>query len=138
MSSKRLFAMTRSIIRVLTVLSQKVRGLRESYHAFTEGPEIRGIALLKEWLSPAQLAQFDATRSFDVIGCQSLRRYRIRYGNAMNVIEIDGAGDPVMGWCFLPAGGLVPGDVMLAQKIALENHEFSALKVAHQFPVKRL
>ena len=29
-----------------------------------------------------------------------------------NVHEIDGAGQPVTGWCFVPSGGLVAGDVV--------------------------
>jgi hypothetical protein len=34
---------------------------------------------------------------------------------------------------FLPSGELVAGDVMLAQKIALETDEIGALAVAHRF-----
>jgi hypothetical protein len=40
-----------------------------------------------------------------------------------------------MGWCFVPEGGLVAGDVMLAQKIALETNERAALAVANRFAV---
>ena len=47
---------------------------------------------------------------------------------------MDEAGDPKMGWCFVPKGYLVPGDVMLAQKIALETDELNALAVANRFP----
>jgi hypothetical protein len=36
-----------------------------------------------------------------------------------------------MGLCFMPLGRLVAGDVILAQKIALETDERSALKVAN-------
>jgi hypothetical protein len=96
----------------------------------------RGKALLREWLSPEQRAQFEATESFEVIGCHAGKRYRIQYGAATNVFETDEAGHPVMGWRFLPNGGLVPGDVMLAQKIALETDERAALLVACRFPVK--
>ena len=39
-----------------------------------------------------------------------------------------------MGWCFVPNRHLVPGDVMLAQKIALETNERGALAVANKFP----
>jgi hypothetical protein len=53
---------------------------------------------------------------------------------AMNRAK-DAFGCPVMGWCFLPKGGLVAGDVMLAQKIALENDERAALLVARRFLV---
>jgi hypothetical protein len=35
---------------------------------------------------------------------------------------------------FVPMGDLVPGDVMLAQKIALETNERAALAVANKFP----
>jgi len=55
----------------------------------------RGIALLRKWLSPGQQAQFDAFRYFDVIGCDTGTRYRIRHGPAPNVHEIDAAGLPV-------------------------------------------
>jgi hypothetical protein len=38
-----------------------------------------------------------------------------------------------MGWCFVPKGSLVAGD--LAQKIALETNERAALAVANRFAV---
>jgi hypothetical protein len=97
--------------------------------------ETRGTALLREWLSPMQRAQFDASKSFDVVGCDSGRHYRILYGKVTNVHEIDDAGQPVMGWCFVPSEHLVAGDVMLAQKIALETNEQATLAVANRFPV---
>jgi hypothetical protein len=83
--------------------------------------EARGLELLKEWLSPEQLAQYNAKKYFDVTGCDSGRRYRISHGTSMNIHELDGAGSPRVGWCFAPKGYLVAGDVMLAQKIALET-----------------
>ena len=98
--------------------------------------ETRGTTLLREWLSPTQRAQFDTSKSFDVVGCDSGRRYRIHYGRVTNVHEIDGAGQPVTGWCFVPSGGLVAGDVMLAQKIALETNEQAALAVANRFNIQ--
>jgi hypothetical protein len=100
--------------------------------------EARGLRLLRDWLSPEQRAQFDAGRYFDVIGCDSGKRYRIRYGTATNVHELDDAGRTIVGWCFVPEGSLVAGDVMLAQKIALETREFSALAAANMFPVARV
>jgi hypothetical protein len=95
--------------------------------------EARGLRLLREWLSPEQLAQYDTHRYFDVIGCHSGKRYRIRHGTATNIHELDDAGDPTTGWCFVPRDYLVAGDVMLAQKIALETNERSALAVARNF-----
>jgi hypothetical protein len=103
-------------------------------HASSREPEARGLKLLREWLSPDQRAQFDAERYFDVIGCHSGKKYRIRYGSAANVDELDDAGVPRMGWCFVPNAYLVAGDVMLAQKIALETNERDALAVANRFP----
>jgi hypothetical protein len=95
--------------------------------------EARGLRLLREWLSPVQLAQYDTHRYFDVIGCHSGKRYRIRHGTATNIHELDDAGDPTAGWCFVPRDYLVAGDVMLAQKIALETNERGALAVAKNF-----
>lgn len=40
-------------------------------------------------------------------------------------------GNKTHGLCFLPVGGLVEGDCMLAQKNALELFEEEALKVAN-------
>jgi hypothetical protein len=80
------------------------------------------------------LAQFDAFNFFDVIGCHTARRYRIYYATAANVEELDEIGCPLMRYCFIPMGYLVPGDVMLAQKIALETEELAALEVANRFP----
>ena len=88
--------------------------------------------LLREWLSPVQRAQFDASRFFEVIGCESGRRYRIFYGIAGNIYEVGDDNRLVVSWCFVPSGQLVAGDVMLAQKIALETGERAALKLANR------
>ena len=95
--------------------------------------EARGLRLLREWLSPQQLAQYDAHKYFDVTGCHSGKRYRIRYGTGTNIHELDAAGRPKTGWCFVPRDCLVAGDVMLAHKIALETNERGALAVARNF-----
>src|ERR1700689_1866852 len=99
--------------------------------------EARGLTLLKEWLSPEQLAQYHANGYFDVVGCARGKRYRIHYGTSMNVHEIDRAGRARAGWCFVPNIYLVAGDVMLAQKIALETDELGALAVAKEFSPSR-
>lgn len=44
-----------------------------------------------------------------------------------NVLELDEEGQPKVGWCFVPTRPLAAGDVMLAQKIALETEEMSVL-----------
>jgi hypothetical protein len=136
MIAQRLLTATRPIGRLLAEWARKVQALRERHREIFEGTrEARGIKLLREWLSPEQRAQFDARSYFDVIGSDSGKRYRIRFGSATNVHEIDSVGRSTVGWCFVPTGYLVAGDVMLAQKIALETHEFRALAVANRFPV---
>jgi hypothetical protein len=127
---------TRYLWHSLAESARKVQALRERYRAIEDVRQARGTTLLREWLSPEQKAQFDTSKCFDVVGCDSGRRYRISHGTGMNVHEIDNAGRPVTGWCFVPSGHLVAGDVMLAQKIALETNERAALAVANRFPVQ--
>jgi hypothetical protein len=94
--------------------------------------EAASIALLKEWLSPAQLAQYEKGCFFELQGSAG-RRYRINFGWAQNVSELGEDGRVVKIWCFGPAGeaGRWAGDVMLTQKLALETDEEGALKVAN-------
>ncbi len=98
--------------------------------------EVRGRKLLLEWLSEAQRRQYEERNCFDVTGCHSGKRYRIRHGMGTNVYELDDKGRALTGWCFVPEGYLVTGDVMLAQKIALETDEQGALKVANNFSLR--
>jgi hypothetical protein len=93
--------------------------------------EERGRRLLTENLSPIQRRQYAASGSFEVVGGSTGRRYRIRHGRFMNVQELDAKGRLVGTWCFFPVGGLVPGDILLAQKLALELFEPEALAVAN-------
>jgi hypothetical protein len=89
-------------------------------------------ALLKEWLSPTQLARYERHGYFEVIGSHSGKRYRIRRGRYLNIEELDERGATVTVLCFGPTGELPIADVMLAQKIALENAEEAALAVANR------
>ena len=136
MLTERLSTATRCLWRSVSEGARNVLTVRERYRAIIDARETRGTALLREWLSPTQRAQFDTSKSFDVVGCDSGRRYRIHYGRVTNVHEIDDAGQPVTGWCFVPSGHLVAGDVMLAQKIALETNERATLALANRFNVK--
>jgi hypothetical protein len=113
----------------------RFRAIRQLYRIVRKQnfPEARGRRLLRRWLSAEQLAQFDARNFFDVIGCHTAKRYRIYYANVANVEELDKVGRPIVRYCFIPKGDLVPGDVMLAQKIALETDELAALAVANRF-----
>jgi hypothetical protein len=127
--------LTRYFTTWLRAGARKVLALRDRFKTFEELREARGIALLREWLSEEQRRQYDASQSFEVLGCASRKRYRIVRGIGTNIHELDENGQPVMGFCFVPNGDLVAGDVMLAQKIALETNEPAALAVANRFPV---
>ena len=59
-------------------------------------------------------------------------RYRIQRSKVMNVHEVDQAGNIVAHWCFAPKGNLPMGDVLLAQKIALETMERETLKMPNR------
>jgi hypothetical protein len=93
---------------------------------------LRAITLLREWLSAAQREQYARSQHFDVFVSASGRRYRIYHGTQFNIEELDGEGDAVAALCFVPEGRLAVGDVMLAQKIALETNEMAALVVANR------
>src|SRR6516165_10038138 len=100
--------------------------------------DARGLRLMRRWLSPDQRAEFDDKGTFEVVGCNSGKRYRIYRGAAQNVFEMDDAGQPKVCLCFMPSGELVAGDVMLAQKIAFATNANGALPVANRFlPLSR-
>jgi len=96
----------------------------------------RGMELLVEHLSPAQRVQYDRFKYFDVVGGVTGRRYRIRHGKVLNVEVLDSSRHRVcvLCLCFIPEGRLPVGDVMLAQKLALETFEIEAIKVARMAP----
>lgn len=97
----------------------------------TKEAQERGLQLLKDNLTPAQLQQYEAYKHFEVIGCDTGTRYRIRHGRQMNIDVLDKNGSRTRGICFLPTGNLVAGDCMLDQKIALETMENHALSIAN-------
>jgi hypothetical protein len=136
MSARSLLIASRRVGASLALYIREVQAARERYRARFATREERGVNLLREWLSPEQRAQFDAKRYFEVIGCDSGKRYRIHYGETTNVHEIGDDDLPSVGWCFIPEGSLAAGDVMLAQKIALETYEYGALTVANRCPIR--
>jgi len=102
-------------------------------HSAEKNPEGRSLRLLREWLSPVERAQFAKSGYFEVIGGETGKQYRIYPGIMANVCELDDKGRPGCGLRFRTLGELPIGDVMLAQKIALESRESSALAVARRF-----
>jgi hypothetical protein len=97
--------------------------------------EERAQVLLQSWLTPDQEEQWLARGEFEVLGCDTSTRYKLTSHPAMNIHQLDAAGRTVRKWCFMPSGGLVLGDVLLAQKIALETMEREALAVANRHPI---
>jgi hypothetical protein len=92
--------------------------------------EQRASSLLKEWLTPEQCFQYKSLGYFEVRGSHSGKRYRIRSARQMNVEQLDERGHHPATLCFLPEKYVPVSDVMLAQKIVLENDEPAALRVA--------
>lgn len=123
------------IWRLFAACSRRAKEFRDWYRR-PSSSELRGHQLLREWLSPQQLAQYERNDSFEVIGSHTGKKYLIRRGAGMNICELDDAGLSQSGWCFVPSVHLVTGDVMLAQKIALETDERAALAVANRFDVR--
>lgn len=93
--------------------------------------ESKSIDLLKSWLTPKQLKQFDRKGSFDVTGQASGKRYRIKNVTPYNVVELTAWGVTRRELCFVPIDAHCIGDIMLAQKIMLETDEQRALRIAN-------
>jgi hypothetical protein len=110
---------------------------------FDEGRSAAEIAwrLLAEHLSPEQRCEMDLKRGFTVMGGKTGVRYMIAQGRISNVHVLNKQGHVIAKLCFGPAAlqdgyfreELPDGDIMLAQKIALEDAELEpqALRVAN-------
>ena len=85
-------------------------------------------ALIHEWLSPGQLREYKKRRKFEVTGSAG-GCYLVGPGYIRDL----NTGEHI---CFVPENWdvLPAADIMLARKIALENDEVSALKVAYRLP----
>ena len=92
----------------------------------------QSVALLREWLNPQQLEQYDLTGTFTVFGEATGTCYLINGNMTMfNVAALDDDCVELCRLCFVPKGGLPIGDLLLAQKLALENDERSAFVAAN-------
>jgi hypothetical protein len=79
----------------------------------------------------ARPGRYDKYQRFEVVGSDTGARYRILRGTMMNIVELAADGRVRWRWSFAPEGALATGDVMLAQKIALETFELTALAIAN-------
>jgi hypothetical protein len=109
------------------------RSLRESSLIVSHREaELRGAQLLSDHLSQEQRIEYETRGYFHVTGSDTGKRYRVQRGFQMNVEELDERGRRVRLLCFMPEGLLPLGDMLLAQKMALELFEADALRVANQ------
>lgn len=122
--------------RVAFAVNAPFLGLIADEQGFLQYEEAKAKSkvLLKEWLSPDQLADYTFNGYFWVEGQITKHKYRINECNSFNVTRyID--DKPHSRLCFYPDGSYgLTGDVMLAQKLALENYEEIALNRANQGP----
>ena len=89
--------------------------------------------MLRSWLTPDQLHQFNEHSWFIVRGGDTGKRYRINYANvAYNVHELDDNEHVVQRFCIVLKGNLPVGDVMLMQKISFEKTELDARRIANR------
>lgn len=123
----------RALLQLLSAYEASADRTTGPWLLYKEGHE-RGIQLLTGNLSPAQREQYETRGYFEVIGGDTGKRYRIRHGHQMNVELLDKNGRRMRLLCFMPEGHVAVGDVMLAQKIALELFETEALRVANEIP----
>lgn len=122
------------------IIGRDVISQRDPQPDVTTEASDKSIALLKEWLSPAQLAQYERDGTFNVVGGETGKRYRIHKPAPYNISELDDKGGVVAHICVEPKrtwyrDGLSPqladGDVMLSQKIWLEKDETDTLAIAN-------
>lgn len=119
------------MVRQDLLLHQQVFAASRCDEIPTATAEIRGWRLLRNNLDAVQRQQLDARKTFDVIGSETGLHYRISIGRTYNVGVIDVQGVVVDNICFVPAGNLCVGDVMLTQKLGLELRELEMLRLAN-------
>ena len=97
----------------------------------------RATETLRTFLTPDQLAEFDAAGQFHVRD-QGGHRYLIRPLVADSIVEYQGAA-PAAVWCVHEPGSHLPApDRMLAQKLAIECGDAAELRtIANRRPYRR-
>ncbi len=93
----------------------------------------RATELLKSWLLPSQLAEFEKDARFTVQGSDTGTYYRLIPERGYNILELDSAMQPTgQKFCVVPRESVAQGDQLLAQKIWLETDETRTLKIANK------
>lgn len=97
-------------------------------------PSDKAISLFLSWLNPTQRKDYLRHDYFYVKGSDSGKLYRINKAVApFNVEMLNFDGTTKDRLCFVPRNCPFTGDIMLAQKIALETNEKEALRVANHY-----
>jgi len=93
----------------------------------------KSIDLLRAWLSPIQLTEYDNQDHFTVRGSDTGTNYRLIPAYSYNILELGENGEPNgQKFCVVPAERVAMGDQLLAQKIWLETDERATLKIANK------
>src|SRR5262245_47996883 len=66
-----------------------IRAARAAHGAQRLEAETKSRILLREWLSPEQLAQYTRNQCFEVVGSNTGKRYLIQEGQQQNVFELE-------------------------------------------------
>lgn len=95
----------------------------------------RAEGLLMKYLTPDQLLEYAASKSF-VVCAKSGTRYRIKSGIVGNVIQLNEEGKAVKRLCaHVPYGEVPDPDNHLTQMFMLRHHEADFLRVANVHPL---
>jgi hypothetical protein len=93
----------------------------------------RSLNLLVKCLTPAQRAEFERSKAFEVRG-ESGQCYRITYAKSLNIEVLTPSGMVLRRMCAGPVDVPTPA-VMLAQKLMLETQEAEFLRIARTIPI---
>lgn len=122
-----------NVIDYEAVFAEAIRFAGRQCQAKRDEADKKSLALLESWLTPQQLTEFRDTGSFVVEGGSTGKRYRINRPAPWSVKELNRRGHIVESLCFLPKDQSINsiGDIMLAQKLALEMDEEATLNIAN-------
>lgn len=90
-----------------------------------QAAEARSLAWLESFMTPKQRAEWDAEDCFTCYGNVTGWRYRIYPLRQFNIEQRTREGYVVAKFCAITDGVIVPlGDMLLAQKLAIESNEW--------------
>lgn len=123
---------TQEDARAIEQYNREESARMQAAQAAREAAELKAERLLIECLSLRQRLQYEKHKAFIVHGRRA--RYRIRPGRTANVDVIGANGNIKHRLCAHPNVNVPYADVMLAQKLWLEDAEDVFLRVANEHP----